>query len=187
VSALSAAELSALAPEGLSDEPLEQAYQAAVKLDARELAGKFARALVSRPHRPVRPRDRYPWYAHLIQLAQAEGKWDEALGLVDAAEKADAAENEGRRHNDYELRRGQLHAKRGAADAAQEVFERLIERAPAEVRYRGTAAEAMLSAKQGAKALHFAEGGLAKAREKNDRDSEQYFLELVEAAKRQLK
>ena len=39
-------------------------------------------------------------------------------------------------------------------------------------------------AKQGAKALHFAEAGLAKAREKNDRDSEQYFLELVQAAKK---
>jgi hypothetical protein len=42
----------------------------------------------------------------------------------------------------------------------------------------------MLAAKQGPTALRFAEQGLAKAREKNDRDSEHFFLELVAAAKR---
>ena len=74
---------------------------------------------------------------------------------------------------------------RRETDQANEVFERLIQRVPSEARYRGTAAETMLSAKQGAKALQFAEGGLKTAREKNDRDSEQYFLELVDAATRQ--
>ena len=44
---------------------------------------------------------------------------------------------------------------------------------------------AMLSAKQGPRALGFAEQGLARARQQNNRDSEQYFLELVSAAKRQ--
>ena len=53
-----------------------------------------------------------------------------------------------------------------------------------ELRYRGSAVEAMLSARQGASALQFAEQGLAKAREQNDRDSEQYFMELVAAAKK---
>ena len=42
----------------------------------------------------------------------------------------------------------------------------------------------MLSLKQGRAALQFAEQGLAKARQKNDRESEQYFLELVGAAKK---
>jgi hypothetical protein len=60
----------------------------------------------------------------------------------------------------------------------------LTQRVPDNPRYRGSAAEAMLSAKRGDKALHFAEAGLNKAREKNDRDSEQYFMELVDAAKR---
>ena len=44
----------------------------------------------------------------------------------------------------------------------------------------------MLSLRQGARALRFAEEGLAMARQQNDRDSEQYFLELVGAAKRQV-
>jgi tetratricopeptide (TPR) repeat protein len=183
IGAMSAADLASLADEKLTNEELEQAYQTAMKLDARDLAGRFARGLVVRP-RTERPLDRYPWYAHLIQLAQADGDLDSALNYVNGGEKADCEENEGRRRNDYELRRAQLLAKRGDADQAQDVFERLIQRVPSESRYRGSAAEAMLSAKQGAKALRFAEGGLAKAREKNDRDSEQYFMELVEAAKR---
>jgi len=43
----------------------------------------------------------------------------------------------------------------------------------------------MLSARQPVRALQFAEQGLAKAREQNNRDSEGYFMELVAAAKRQ--
>jgi tetratricopeptide (TPR) repeat protein len=183
VSAMSAAELAALKPESLANEQLEQAYQAALQLDARELAGHFARALVARPLRPERP-DSYPWYSHLVQLALAEGDTDAALDSLNAGEQADCEHNEGRRRNDYELRRGQIHAKRGEADQAQDIFDRLIERAPAEMRYRSTAAETMLSARQGARALRFAEQGLAEARKRNDRDSEEHFQELVGAARK---
>jgi tetratricopeptide (TPR) repeat protein len=182
--ALGAAELAALDVERLSDEQLEQAYQVAQKLDARDLAGRFARALVGRPPRAERP-DRYTWFNHLINLALSEGNTEAALEHLGAAAKADAEHNEGRRQNDYDLRRAQVHAKRGEMDAAQEVFDRLIERVPAELRYRSSAAEAMLSARQGARALRFAEGGLAKARQQNSRDSEEHFLELVSAAKKQ--
>src|SRR5207244_4590165 len=48
VSALSAAELAALPRDALSDAQAEEAYQAAVRLDARDLAGKFAAALATR-------------------------------------------------------------------------------------------------------------------------------------------
>src|SRR5262249_8357179 len=53
--AMNAAELGALQPETLSDEQLEQAYRIAQKLDARELAGRFARTLVSCPPRSEQP------------------------------------------------------------------------------------------------------------------------------------
>lgn len=184
ITSLGAAELAALPADALAGEQLEQAFQTALQLDARELAGKFARLLAALPARPDRPRDRFPWYLHLVQLAQSAGDFDAALDAVNAGEKADCEENEGRRRHDYELRRAQLHAKRGDADSAHDLFDQLIQRVPSELRYRGSAAEAMLSAKQSAHALHFAEQGLAKAREQNDRDSEQYFMELVEAAKR---
>src|SRR5205807_780402 len=62
LSALAAPELAALPVDTQSDVQAEEAYQAAVPLDARELAGKFAAALVKRPPRPERP-DRYPWFA----------------------------------------------------------------------------------------------------------------------------
>jgi tetratricopeptide (TPR) repeat protein len=183
--AMGTAELAGLPTEPLTDDQLEQAYRAALKLDARDVAGRFARALVQRPPRPERA-DRFPWYSHLIQLAIQDGNSDAALDTLNEGEKTDCEHNEGRRRNDYELRRAQIHAKRGEADLAQDVFTRLIERAPAELRYRSSAAEAMLAAKQGQRALHFAEQGLVKAREKNDRDSEEHFKELVAAAQKQV-
>jgi tetratricopeptide (TPR) repeat protein len=184
ITAMGAAELAGLPVDGLPEDQLEQAYQTAIKLDAKELAGRFALALVSKPVPAGQTKDRFPWYSHLVQLALADGKTDAALDFVNDGEKDDCEHNEGRRRNDYELRRGQLHAKRGEIDAAADVFERLAQRVPDNPRYRGSAAEAMLSAKRGDKALQFAEAGLTKAREKNDRDSEQYFMELVDAAKR---
>jgi hypothetical protein len=184
IAALGAGELAALSADDLGEEELEQAYQSALKLDAREMAGKFALALVSRPA-PGKRADRYPWYAHLVQLALQDGKTDAALDFINEGEKADAAQNEGRRGDDYDLRRAQVHAKRGEIDAANDVFERLIQRTPSELRYRGNAAEAMLSLRQGARALKFAEAGLAEARKHNNRDLEQYFLELASAARKQ--
>src|SRR5439155_17325542 len=84
IGGMGAAELAGLLTETLPEEHLEQAYQAAVKLDARDLAGRFARTLVGRPFRPERPRDRFPWYSHLLQLSLAEGDLDAALSLLEA-------------------------------------------------------------------------------------------------------
>lgn len=180
---MSAAELAGLAVPSLSEDQLQQAYQAALQLDAKELAGKFAKALVALP--PPAKSDRFSCYAHLVSLALAEGDSDMALKYLVEGEKADAEQNQGRRLDDYESRRARIHAQRGETDQARQIFERLIERSPTELRYRGAAAEAMLSARQGTHALRFAEGGLAKAREQNNRDSEQYFLELTVAARKQ--
>src|SRR5262249_45887044 len=114
-----------------------------------------------------------------------EGDTEAALNYVNDGEKADCEQNQGHRRNDYELKRAQIHCKRNETDRAHEIFTDLIKRSPAELRYRGNAAEAMLSARRPDHALHFAENGLAQARAQNNRDSEQYFLELVDAAKRQ--
>jgi hypothetical protein len=83
------------------------------------------------------------------------------------------------------LRRGQLLAKRGDGAAALDTFDRLLARVPDDLKIAGAAAEAMLSAKQAAAAQKFAETGLKRAREQNNRDLEGYFLELSEAARRQ--
>jgi tetratricopeptide (TPR) repeat protein len=184
ITTLGAAELSALAPDSLDDAQLELAYQTALKLDARDLAGQFARALVARPSRPDRP-DRYPLFNHLVGLALARGDTTAALDEVNAGEQDDCQYNEGRRRNDYELRRAQVHAKRGDQSQAQDVFDSLIARVPSELKYRASAAEAMLTARQGSRALHYAEAGLVEARKQQNRDLEEHFLELCDAARRQ--
>jgi tetratricopeptide (TPR) repeat protein len=184
IGAMGAPDLVALKVETLSDDQLRQALQAAQRLDAHEIGTQFARALVSRPVSGS-DTDRYPYFSYLIERALAGGQTDEALDTINEGEKADCEQNEGRRRNDYELRRGKVHAKRGEADAAHDVFERLIQRDPTNMKTRAAAAEAMLSLRQGPRALRFAEEGLAQARKQNDRDSEGHLMELAAAAKKQ--
>jgi tetratricopeptide (TPR) repeat protein len=184
VSAMGAAEMAAVDPNSLATGELEQAFRAAIQLDARDLATRFAGTLVSRPNDPSHS-DRWSIYQHLIQEAQSAGNFDEALSRLDEGEKADCEANEGRRRNDYELRRGRLLAKAGRGDEAKDVFDRLLGRTPDNTQVAGAAAEAMLGAKRAKDALAFAEQGLSQARAQNNRDSEGYFLELVEAAKKQ--
>jgi Tfp pilus assembly protein PilF len=186
VGGMNTAELAALNVEGLSDEQLEKAYQAAQKLDAGEVAERLARALIARPiPAERRPTDRYTLFSFLHQRAVKEGNMDAALDHVNEGERQDCEYNEGRRRNDYELRRGQVHVKRREADQAQDVFTRLIERSPDNLKYRGAAAEGMLSLRQSARAIAFAEEGLEIARRQQDRDTEEHLMELLEAAKRQ--
>lgn len=184
VSALGAADLAALDVATLSDDQLEKAYQAAYRLDAGELAGHFAEAIVARPVSPERP-DRYPWYAYLVQRSLRDGQLDAALQLIDRGQQADSEGNGGNRHDDYELFRARAHAARGEVEPTEEVFRRLISRSPRNFKVRGKAAEQMLSLKQPARALAFAEEGIKAARQANDRDSEQYLLELAGAARKQ--
>lgn len=181
VSAMSVAELSALEVVSLAEGDLEHAFRTALQLDARELASRFAKAIVARP---ATSGDRWAVFQHLIQEAQLANDYDGALSLVDDGEKSDCEANEGRRRNDYELRRGRLLAKAGRADEARDVFDRLLARIPENTAAAGAAAESMLGAKRGKDALQFAEQGLAQARAQNNRDTEGYFLELQEAAKK---
>jgi tetratricopeptide (TPR) repeat protein len=184
IAAMGAAELGGLAIESLAGEQLEQAWQAAQKIDANELATRFAKALLARPADQARP-DRYPVFNYLTQRALQEGDLGSALDWVNEGQKSDCEHNDGRRRNDYELRRGQVHVKRGEADEAHDIFQRLIERAPSETRFRIAAVEAMLSLRQGARALAFAEAGLEAARKQNDRDSAGHLQELAAAARKQ--
>lgn len=180
IDALSTAELAALDANSLSDADLDMAFRTAFRLDAGELAGKFARLLIDRPASG----DRHAPFNHLMQMAQAENDTAGVLDLLDRAEKADADSNGGKRQNDYAARRGQVLAKRGDVDRSFEVFQALLAREPNDLKYYGPAIEAMLGQKQGPRALLFAEEGLAKARSQNNRDSEQYFMELAAAARK---
>ncbi|MFO0807083.1 MAG: tetratricopeptide repeat protein [Gemmataceae bacterium] len=174
----------AVAAAAPTEEPavvdIEAAFRTAHRAGDDEVATKHAHELVARP--PAG--DRYSVYAYLAQQAQRTGDFDAALGHIDAGEKYDCESNEGRRRNDYELQRAKLLARKKDSAAAKDVFERLLGRVPADLDVAGTAAEAMLSLKDSAAALHFAEHGLSQARSQGNRDQEGRFHELIGAAKR---
>jgi hypothetical protein len=183
IPAMNAAELASLDVAAASADELEQAIRAAVKLDARELAVAFAQAGVMKPFDAAKP-DRYPFYATLITGAISEGDTAKALKLANDGAWYDGERNGNKRATEYGLRKAQLYAKVKDVAKTVEEFEALIARHPDEGKYYTGAAEEMLRLKAGAKALHFAEAGLAKARETKNRDLEGHCQELVAAAKK---
>lgn len=183
IASLGAADLAGLDANSLSSTDLDQAFQSATKLGAPELAAKFASILVERPAYPERT-DRLPLYQLLISRAVAQTNLDSALDLVNAGEADDCKNNEGKRRNEYELRRAQVHARRGEFDDAERVYDGLIARVPTELNYRVNAAETMLSARQGPKAAKYAKEGLAAAQKQKNRDLEGHFKELMGAAQK---
>ncbi|MCE9562443.1 MAG: tetratricopeptide repeat protein [Planctomycetes bacterium] len=183
ISALNAGELAGLDLAALSVEELEQAMRAAVKLDAKELAVAFAQAGVLKPFDAAKP-DRYPMYAVAITGASVAGELAKAVELSEQGEKYDAEHNGGSRGIDFSLKRAQLFVKMKDADKAVIAFDSIIARHPDEGKFYTVAAEEMLRLKSGAKALSFAERGLAKAKEQNNRDLEGHCSELIAAAKR---
>lgn len=183
ISALNAAELAALPVEDLSETDLATAFQACRRLDAQELAGKFAEALVSR--RPTETtRDRFPYYTHLAHLAGEQDDFVRAREWIEAGMRHDCEHNEGRRRNDYELRLAHLLTRAGQFDEAEAAYHRLTERTPSDLDLLGKAAEAMLQARRPTQAADFAQRGLGAAKAKGDRDRTAYFEELLAAAQK---
>lgn len=183
ISAMNAGELAGLDLAALSVEESEQAMRAALKLDAKELAVAFAQAGVLKPFDPAKP-DRYPLYAAAITGASVAGELAKAVELSEQGEKYDAEHNGGARGIDFSLKRAQLFVKMKDADKAVTAFDSIIARHPDEGKFYTVAAEEMLRLKSGAKALNFAERGLAKAKEQGNRDLEGHCQELIAAAKR---
>lgn len=183
ISSMNAGELAGLDLAALSVDEAEQAMRAALKLDAKELAVAFAQAGVLKPFDPARP-DRYPLYAAAITGASVAGDLAKAVELSEQGEKYDAEHNGGSRSLDYGLKRAQLFVKMKDADKATAAFDAIITKHPDEGKFYTVAAEEMLRLKQGAKALGFAERGLAKAKEQGNRDLEGHCQELLAAAKK---
>jgi tetratricopeptide (TPR) repeat protein len=181
--AMSGTEMEGLSLASFSPAELEKAYQAALKVNAQDAAAKAAAELVARPAYPERP-DRYPLFQLLIKQSLSKGDTAGALDHVNAGEKDDCENNSGKRRNEYELSRAQVHAKRGESEEAEQVFDRLIARDPSVLSFQVSAAEAMLSARQQSKALKYAQQGLNEALKQNNRDLEGHFRELMAAAQK---
>ena len=183
ISAMNAGELSQLDVAAMSVDELEQAMRASIKLDARELAVAFAQAGVLKPFDPAKP-DRYPLYAAAITGASASGDLPRAVELVEQGAKYDAEHNTGGRAMEFSLKKAQLFVKMKDVDKASAAFDEIIAKHPDEGKFYTTAAEEMLRLKSGAKALYFAERGIAKGKETGNRDLVGHCEELIGAAKR---
>ena len=181
--AMSAADLAGLKGHDLSGTEIEEAMRSSLKLDARELAVAFAKAGIAKPVDAAKP-DRYTLFACLMASANADGDSAAALQHATAGAEYDAANNAGKRANEFGLQKARLLAKSGQSDAAVKEFMELIARNPDEAKFYIGATETMLSTKRGSDALRFAEAGLAKAKSTGNRDLEGACLELSEAAKR---
>ena len=178
---MSADNLAELDRTSLSSDQLGEGFRAALKLNAQDTASQFARQAISVENSG----DLYIYYQHLLTQTQNSGDLARTLALLEEAKAADTKTNEGKRRDDYALKRAQLLAKANRPDEAATEFQALIDRTPSELRYIVTATETMISARQGARAQKFAEMGLVVARSKNQRDLEGYFQELLAAAKKQ--
>jgi tetratricopeptide (TPR) repeat protein len=181
INAMSAAELAALTIGELADNQLHDAFQAAQRLDAGDLAANFARHLVERSGGPA---DRFPVYQFLARHAVQGGNAAEGLSWIDAGLKHDCEHNEGRRRNDYELRRAKLHLEAKEPDAAYDAFKRVLDRMPSDLDVLLSATESMLRAGKRDRAAEFAEQGLKAAKQKGARDQAGNFEEMLAAARR---
>jgi hypothetical protein len=182
---MNAADLASVDLTQCSVADCETAMRAALKLDARELAARFAKVGAQLPADSAKP-DRYPLFACVVTATLAEGDNAEALALAERGAADDLAHNEGKRANDYGLLKGKLYARAGRILEATAEYDSLLDRSDDEPRFIIAATEAMLSAKQPQPALRYAERGLAKARKSGNRDLEGACLELSEAANRQM-
>lgn len=180
--AMNAAELSALTTADLSAAELEDAMKAAIKLDARELAVAFAKAGAAKPA-DAKP-DRYPFFACLMTAALSSGDTAEVIRVANQGSQFDREHNDGKRYNDYALRKVAILSKKGDFDAVEQEFNAVLERSPNDGNLYVKAAETFLGAKQGARAKAFAERGLAKGKEQGNRDLQAACSELLDAAKR---
>ncbi len=181
--AMSAADLAGVDPTSLTAVAAEDAMRAALKLDARELAVRFAKAGAEQPADPARP-DRYPLFACLVAGALGDSDPVAALAHADAGLADDTAHNDGKRAAEFGVQRGKLLAKLGQPDDAAAAFDAVLAAHPDEGKFYVVATESLLSARQGAKAAGFAARGLEAARRTGNRDLEGACKELAEAAKR---
>jgi len=184
--AMSAADLAGIDLDPLTIADIEVGMRAALKLDAKELAVKYARAGTTKPFDPTRP-DRYPIYAVAVTGAVAEGDFEAAIKTVTDGMTEDGYRNQGKRMGEYAVQKARLLARSGKPDLAAAEFEALLAKHPDEPKFYITATETMLSAKQPQLALGFAAKGLAAAKTLNNRDLDGACRELTEAAERMAK
>jgi tetratricopeptide (TPR) repeat protein len=182
ISRMSVAELAGLDRASLTETQLLQGFQAAIKLDATELAGAYAEGLAIRAW-SAEVSDRYPVLNHLITLSQNEEQWDKAIKWTEQAIQEDIDHNSASRRDTLEVRHAQLLSKKGKVEEAITKFKGLLART-SEPKHFGTATEVMLRHNRIPEAIQFAEQGLSAANKSGNRDAANYFNELLRDARK---
>jgi tetratricopeptide (TPR) repeat protein len=181
--AMSAADLAAVNLDTLTVAEVEEGMRAAMKLDAKEIAAKYARAGTAKPFDAARP-DRFPLHAVAVTAAVADRDFDGAIKLVTDGMTDDGYHNQGKRMGDYAVQKARLLARSDRPAEAVAELDALLAKRSDEGKYYVAAAELMLSAKRPDDAQRYAEMGVAAGNRLGNRDLVGECHELAEAAKR---
>jgi tetratricopeptide (TPR) repeat protein len=174
VTLMSAAELSALDPPNMKNEDLQQAFTAAKRLDANELATKFAQALVQRTEQ----QDFFTYDQHIIFQLLGEDRLERAYATTLKAMDRDAKQNAGKRSIDYrKLRLKVLLAGKRLAEAKIDI-EKLLAEKVEDLNLFVYVVEELLKFGHKDLAAKYAKQGRQVAKKKNDADSAGFFEEI---------
>jgi hypothetical protein len=155
-------------------EDLQQAFSAAKRLDANELATKFAQALVQR----AEAQDLFTYDQHLIFQLLGEDRLERAYATTLKALDRDAKQNAGKRSIDYrKLRLKVLLAGKRLPEAKIDIEKLLAEKAD-DLNLFIYVVEELLKFGHKDLAAKFAKQGSQLAKKKNDQDSAGFFEEI---------
>lgn len=174
---MNAAELSGLSIESISDEELKQAFTAAKRLDANELATRFAQELVNRG--TSNPDiDCFIYDQHIIFQLLGEDRVERAYASTLKMIDRDAKQNGGKRSADYrKLRVKVLLAGKRLPEARHELDKLLSEKGD-DLDLHVFATEELLRFGHKELASKYAGGGKAVAARKQDRDRLGFFEDI---------
>jgi tetratricopeptide (TPR) repeat protein len=178
ITAMNAAELAALPIDGASEEDLKQAFTAAKRLDANDLATKFATALVTQA--ATKPdADCFLYDQHIIYQLLGEDRVERAFVNIVKALERDAKLNAGRRSLDYrKLRLKVLLAGKRVQEARADFDKLLADKGDdLDLLVFGTEEFARFGHKD--LAGKYASVGKQLATKKNDRDRLGFFETMV--------
>ncbi|MFO0813419.1 MAG: tetratricopeptide repeat protein [Gemmatales bacterium] len=174
ITAMNNAELAAIAVDSASEEELKQAFTTARRLDANELATKFAQALVNQAANK-QDADCFIYDQHIIYQLLGEDRVERAYVNILKALERDAKLNAGRRSLDYrKLRLKVLLAGKRVQEARADLDKLLAEKGE-DLDLFVFATEELLRFGHKELAGKYAGMGKLVASRKNDRDRLSFF------------
>jgi len=177
VGAMSAAELAQLDVEKLSDEELRQAFTAAKRLDANEIASRIAQAIVTRAAN-AEGQDIFLYDQHIIFQLLGEDRIERAYASTIKALEWDAKLNAGKRSTDYrKLRVKVLLAGKRLPEAKHDLDKLLAEKKDDPDLYVFAVEELLRFGHKDA-AAKYATQGKQTAERRGDRDRLGFFVDV---------